>query len=181
MNIKRLSYLLVSVLCMVLLSFSCMQACASKGLHIQSVSMQLTGTRSPIGNKEIHIYNITVLVINDAQNTSDTISVFFRDPEPGLNSTMQLVPRNATLGPGESQTFTFSDWPTTLTGPFMMNFSFKPSSHSIVPTTKNTGFYLYSFTVPSSKTKTTSTPGFELPVVLGAFAVLILFRKRRPT
>ena len=168
----------MSVLCVVLLPLSCTPASASGGLQIKNVSMQLTETRPPIGNKEIHVYDLVVLVSNNDQNISDTFSVYFRDPEPGLNSTMQLVPRNATLGPGESQTFTFSDWPTTLRGTFIINFSFKPSSRFTPATEKNTGYYLYSFTVPSTKT-TTSTPGFELLIVLGAFAVLLVFRKRK--
>jgi hypothetical protein len=178
MCVQRLLYLIVGIFCVALLPFSCMSARASSGLEIKNVSMQLTGTRPPIGNKEIHIYTISVLVYNDDVNTSDAVSVFFRDPEPGLNSSMQLVPSNVTLASGESKTFTFSDWPTTLTGSIMINFSFKPSSHSTVPTMKNTGYYLYSFTVPSANTKK-ATPGFELLLLLGAFAVLIVLRKRK--
>jgi hypothetical protein len=178
MNAKRSLHLIIGFLCVALLFLSCIPADASTGLQIKNVSMQLKETRPPVGNKEIHIYDITVLVYNDDENTSDIISVFFRDPEPGLNSSMHLLPLNATLGPKESKTFTFSDWPTTLSGAFLINFSFRPSSHFTLPTEKNTGYYLYSFTIPTTKT-TTSTPGFELLVVLTAFAVLLLLRKRK--
>ena len=178
MSTQQSLYRILGFLCITLLSLSCIPVRASDGLQIKTVSMQLKETRPPVGNKEIHIYDITVLVFNDDVTTSDTFSVFFRDPEPGLNSSMQLVPLNATLGPGESKTFTFSDWPTTLTGHFIVNFSFKPASHVTTPTDKNTGYYLYSFSVPSAKT-TKSTPGFELLLVLIAFAIILSLRKRK--
>jgi hypothetical protein len=178
MNTKRSLYLLAGFLCVALLSLSNLPASASAGLRIKNVSMQLKETRPPVGNKEIHIYDITVLLFNDDENTSDAISVFFQDPEPGLNSSMHLLPLNATLGPQELKTFTFSDWPTTLSGTFMVNFSFRPSSHGTIPTVKNTGYYLYSFTIPTTKNKP-SAPGFELLVVLGSLAVLLLLRKRK--
>jgi len=178
MNVKRSLYIIEGFLCVALLFLSCMLVSASTGLQIKNVSTQLKETRPPVGNKEIHVYDIVVLVYNDDENASDTISVFFRDPEPGLNSSMQLVPLNATLGPKESKTFTFSDWPTTLSGTILINFSFSPSSHVTIPTVKNTGYYLYSFTIPTTK-NTTSTPGFELLIVIGALAVLLLLRKTK--
>jgi hypothetical protein len=176
MNAKRSLYLLEGFLCVALLSLSCMLVSASTGLQIKNVSTQLKETRPPVGNKEIRVYDIAVVLYNNDSSISDTISVFFRDPEPGLNSSMQLLPLNATLGPKETKTFTFSDWPTTLSGNLLINFSFRPSSHFTIPTTQNTGYYLYSFTISTPK-NTTSTPGFELLIVLSALTVLLLLRK----
>ena len=178
MKVKGLPYLIVGFLCVALLPLSCMPASASTGLQIKSVSMQLKETRPPIGNKEIRVYDIAVVLYNNDSSISDTICVFFRDPEPGLNSSMQLEPLNATLGSKETKTFTFSDWPTTLSGNFLINFSFRPSSHFTNVTVKNTGYYRYSFTIPTTK-NTTSTPGFELLIVLSALAVLLLLRKTK--
>ena len=178
MKVKGLRYLIIGFLCVALLPLSCMPASASTGLEIKNVSMHLKETRPPVGNKEIRVYDIAVVLYNNDSSISDTISVFFRDPEPGLNSSMQLVPLNATLGPQETKTFTFSDWPTTLSGNLLINFSFHPSSHFTIPTVKNTGYYLYSFTISTTK-NTKSTPGFELLIVLSALAVLLLLRKAK--
>ncbi|HVQ00871.1 MAG TPA: hypothetical protein VMT57_05105 [Candidatus Thermoplasmatota archaeon] len=178
MNTQRFPYALAAFLGVVVLTVPGSLASAHAGLEIKNVSMQLKETRPPVGNKEIHIYDILVSVYNDDTSPSDMISVVFRDPEPGLNSTMRLAPLNATFAPGETKVFTFTDWPTTLTGTISINFSFGPSSHKENQTQKNTGFFLYTLTIPTAKA-TSSTPGFEFLAFFAALAVFLAWRKMK--
>lgn len=179
MNAKRSLYLIVGILCVFLIPIASSVANAQPGVQIKSVSMQLKETRPPVGAKEIHVYDITVVLYNDDTVMSDNITVVFHDPE--FNTTMppmKLSPPNATISPKETKIFSLSDWPTTLSGKILINISFTPSSPTTVTNTKNTGYYLYTLTIPTTK-KTTSTPGFEILIFLGALAVLLLRRKAK--
>lgn len=179
MNAKRLLYLIAVSLCVLVLPVASSIGSAQTGVQIKSVSMQLKETRPPVGTKEIHVYNIIAVLYNNDTIISDEINVLFHDPE--FNSTMpsmKFSPLNTTIGPKETKIFTLSDWPTTLSGKILINISFSPSSPTTVLNTKNTGYYLYTLTIPSTK-KTTSTPGFEVLIVLSALAFLLLWRKTK--
>lgn len=179
MNAKRSLYLIAGMLCVFLIPIASSVANTQPGVQIQSVSMQLKETRPPVGAKEIHVYDITVVLYNNDAVVSDNITVVFHDPEFNTSlSPMRLSPPNATISPKGQKMFSLTDWPTTLSGKILINISFNPSSPSTVVTTKNTGYYHYTLTIPTAK-KTTSTPGFEILIFLGALAVLLLLRKMK--
>ena len=180
MKIKRSFYLVAGMLCVLLLPVACSVEITQPGVQIKNVSMPLKETRPPVGNKEIHVYDLIVVLYNNDTVMSDNITVVFHDPE--FNATtmppMKLSPMNATIGPKESKMFSLSDWPTTLSGKILVNISFGPNSPNAIPNVKNSGYYLYTLTIPTSK-KTTSTPGFELLLILGSIAMFIFVRKMR--
>jgi hypothetical protein len=146
------------------------------GLEIQSVTAQLLKTRPPVGTTVVHEYQIIAVLYNNDTVTSENITVKFLDPE--FNTTMKLTPLNWTLGPKGIKAFTFADWPTPLSGQIILNVSFAPSSLKVVATPKNSGYYHYTLNIPSTQKKT-STPGFEIVLVLGAIALLFLLRRKK--
>lgn len=175
---KRLSYLIVGLLCLFLLPITgSIGSAQHAGVQIKNVSVQLIETRPPIGTRVIHVYNIIAVLYNNDTTTSDDITVNFFDPEYNSSTTppMKLSPLNATLNPDETKTFILADWPTPLSGKIPLNISFSPSSPKVLPNEKNSGYYVYILDIPTTK-KTASTPGFEILIVLGAIAVFLLSR-----
>jgi hypothetical protein len=147
-------------------------------VSITNVRVDLVETREPIGNRVIHVYNITVLIHNSGDSKSDEITVNFYDPEFNKTTTppLKLTPLNASLNPNEDKIFTLSNWPTPLTGELPINISFRPASSDILVNDENSGYYVYTLSINSPK-KTTSTPGFEIACILCAIMILVLGRK----
>ncbi|DAC73299.1 MAG TPA: hypothetical protein DSN98_01180 [Thermoplasmata archaeon] len=147
-------------------------------VSIKNVSVQLVETRPPVGNKVIRVYNIIAVLQNSGDVKSDEISVFFYDPEYNKTTTppIKLTPFNVSLNPDENKTFILNNWPTPLTGDVLINVSFKPSLSDVLKTQDNSGSYVYHLQIGATR-KTTSTPGFEVAVVL--FAILALLVKKQ--
>jgi hypothetical protein len=148
------------------------------GVQIKNVTVQLLETRPPVGNKVIHVYKIIAVLYNNDTVASDDITVNFYDPEFNSSTTppMKLSPLNATLDPKETKTFILAEWPTPLSGKIPINVSFGPSSPTVLPNEKNSGYYALTLTITSTK-NTASTPGFEILIVFGAIAGFLLSRK----
>jgi hypothetical protein len=175
-DMKRVWFLcfMIGILSMVLLPI--LGSAQGTGLEIQSVNAQLLKTRSPVGTTVIHEYQIIAVLYNNDTATSENITVKFLDPE--VNNTLNLFPLNATLGPKETKVFTSATWPTALSGPITLNVSFAPRSLEVVLTPKNSGYYHYTLNIPSTQKKT-STPGFEIVLVLCAVALFLLLQRKK--
>jgi len=145
-------------------------------VYIKDVTVQLTQTRPPIGTKTIREYRITAILYNTGDAKSVNITVKLKDPQPGLNATLIFQPEDYALKPNEEKTFVFENWPTSLSGDIALNISFKPSSPNVLLTEDNSGSYIYSLHIGDDST-TTSTPGFEVLIVLIAI-LAFLFTKQ---
>jgi hypothetical protein len=179
MNHKKRYLLTLLLICLSLSSLLSTLCCAQEAkISITSANAVLLQNRT-VGNREVHYYKIIVILHNSGGTKSDEISVKFYDPEYNATTTPPLVlsPANYSLMPGESKAFDFSEWPTPLSGDVPLNISFSPSSPSVPTTQYNSGYYLYTLHIGSTNKKT-STPGFELAVLLIAIALLLAFRKR---
>ena len=143
-------------------------------ITIKNVNVQLIETRGPIGNRTIYIYNISAVLQNSGDVISDEITVYLHDPE--YNTTIpsiKLTPSNISLNPGEMKVFSLNRWPTTLSGDIPINISFRPSAPDVLETDNNHGYYVYTLHIGDGDT-TSSTPGFEVLIVLLALCVLLL-------
>lgn len=152
--------------------------CQAQQAHvtIQNVSVELVKTRPPVGGVTIREYTISAVLSNIGDSKSVNITVKFRDPEPGISGNLTLQPESYSLQPNEEKTFIFENWPTTLSGTIILNISFDPSSPNVVHTDDNSGHYLYTLQIGDSQT-TTSTPGFEVLIVLVALLVILLKKR----
>lgn len=180
MEIRKSLGLFIGIFCIILL-FAVGPICnASKAtISIKDVNVVLVETREPVGNRVIRVYDIIVILHNSGDIKSDEITVYFSDPE--FNTTtppMKLTPSNISCNPNENITFTMDDWPTPLSGDVPINISFGPSDSDVIKTGDNSGYYVYSLHIENNE-KTTSTPGFEVVVVLGAILVLLLMKYRK--
>lgn len=146
------------------------------GISIENVTVQLIQTRPPVGNKIIREYRITAVLRNTGDSESPQITVEFKEPEPGLNNSLILQPKNYSMQPNEEKTFVFTNWPTTLSGDIPINISFKPTSSDVIVTPYNSGYYIYTLHIENSNPKT-STPGFEVLLVFMAILTLMLRKK----
>jgi hypothetical protein len=177
MNSSRFVCLLVGFLCLIILPIAGSAINVQHtGVQIKNVSVQLVGTRPPVGNKEIHVYDIVVVMYNNDSAQSDEISVFLQDPEFNNTAQLKLTPTNATLNPLETRTFVLENWPTPLSGNIPLNISYKPTSAQVLSTEKNSGYYVYMLKI-SSANKTSSTPGFECLLMLFALAFFVIYTK----
>ncbi len=149
-------------------------------ISIESATAQLIQTRPPVGNKIIYEYRITTILRNSGDRASPNIDVKFREPEPGTNSSLIFQPRNCSLQPGEEKTFVFTNWPTTLTGDIPLNISFTPTSPDVllssIVASNNSNYYIYTLHNGDTNPKT-STPGFEVLIVLLAVLSLVISKK----
>jgi PGF-CTERM protein len=147
-------------------------------VSIKDVTVQLTQTRPPIGTTTIREYTITAILQNTGDSESVNITVKLKDPQPGLNATLIFQPKNSSLKPNEEKTFLFENWPTSLSSDIALNISFQPSSPDVLLTEFNSGFYIYTLHIGDG-TKTTSTPGFEVLVVLIAILAFLFIKQIR--
>ncbi len=145
-------------------------------VSIKDVSVQLTQTRPPIGAITIREYRITAILQNTGNTDSVNITVKLRDPEPGLNATLQFQPPNYSLKPNEEKTFVVENWPTSLSGDIALNITFQPSSPNVLLNAYNSGSYTYALHIGDMNTKP-STPGFEILVVLLAILGFLFIKK----
>lgn len=167
-----LLYLSVSSLFMIVTSAPQSQ------VSITNVNAILLESRT-VGNREIRTYKIIALLHNSGSTPSERFSVKFRDPEFNATITPPIIlsPSNISLQPGESKMFNLSEWPTPLTGDVVLNISFSPTSVNVPVNQYNSGYYLYTLHIGPSGKKT-STPGFEVAVLLIAIAVFVFLKKR---
>ncbi|KYK21108.1 hypothetical protein AYK25_03785 [Thermoplasmatales archaeon SM1-50] len=171
-NIRLLIIELLGSICFILLlNPVCV---AQSNVSIKDVSVELIKIRPPVGETIIREYRIRVLLCNTGDTISSAISVKFQEPEGSGNLTMQ--PLSYSLQPNEEKTFVFENWPTILSGDVPLNISFGPASHYVNQDSTNSGFYVYTLTIANGKT-TTSTPGFEIIILLMALFAL-MFKKQ---
>ena len=145
-------------------------------VSIKDVTVQLTQTRPPIGTTTIREYTITAILQNTGDSESVNITVKLKDPQPGLNATLIFQPENSSLKPNDEKTFVFENWPTSLSGDIAINISFQPSSPDVLLTEFNSGYYIYTLHI-GDVIKTTSTPGFEVFVVLIAILAFLFITR----
>ena len=175
----KLFFLTMVFFCLCLSSlFPMISSGKEAGVSITSVNAVLLQSRM-LGTREIHSYRLLVVLRNSGSSPSDQISVQFNDPEYNASTTPPLVlsPENYSLSPGETKVFNFSEWPTSLTGDVPLNISFAPTTQNVHVSPTNTGYYIYTLHIGGGKT-TSSTPGFEVLVILCAVCVLMMWRKR---
>jgi hypothetical protein len=180
MNYRKKCTLTLFCICLILSSLLMATCCAQgSGVSITNVNAVLLKTRT-VGNRVIHYYRIIVTLQNSGNTKTDELSVKFYDPEYNASTTPPLVlsPANYSLKPGESKMFNISEWPTPLTGDVPLNISFSPISPTILNDDTNSGYYLYTLNIAGGTTKQTSTPGFEIGIVLVAIIVLLASRKK---
>jgi hypothetical protein len=146
------------------------------GIVIEDVSVQLVETRPPVGETIIREYKITALLRNTGDIESTNITVKLKEPQPGINASLAMQPESYPLKPNEEKTFVFENWPTSLSGDVLLNISFRPTSPNVLETSENSGFYVYTLHIGNSNT-TTSTPGFEVLIVLLAILSLLLIKQ----
>lgn len=169
---KILILTLVLLCCSLPTLFSTTCSAQTVDISITSVNAILLNTRT-VGDTEIHTYRIIAVLYNNGNASSEEISVKFHDP--GYNESfnpLELMPKNASLGPNGSKTFVFESWPTSLIGNIPINITFSPTSSSIQANQYNSGYYIYSLSIGSSKA-TKSTPGFEIAFVVLAIVILL--------
>jgi hypothetical protein len=179
MKSKRTSFLIVLFLSLGFIMLLGPVCTAQQGtISIKNVSVQLVETREPVGNRVVHVYNIIAVLHNSGDVKSDEITVYFYDPEFNKTTTppMKLSPLNTSLNPNENKTFILANWPTPLSGDIPINISFGLSSPKILPTSENSGYYVYTLSINGEK-KTTSTPGFEIACILVAIMILVMCRR----
>jgi len=146
------------------------------GISIKDIAVQLVQTRPPIGTTIIREYRITAILYNTGDTNSVNITVKLKDPQPGLNATLIFQPEGYSLKPNEEKTFVFENWPTSLSGDVPLNISFRPTSPNVLETSYNSNFSVYTLQIGDSKT-TTSTPGFEVLVVLIAILAFLVTKQ----
>jgi hypothetical protein len=162
-----------------LIVFGAVCNASSARLTITNVNVQLVETRNLVGNRTVHVYDIIAFIHNSGDMISDKITVYFRDPEFNVTAPqIKLDPYNVSLDPNGNMTFILHDWPTPLVGDVPLNISFSPSSPNVVETSNNHGHYLYTLHI-GDNTTTTSTPGFEIVILLGAIIITLLMVKKR--
>jgi hypothetical protein len=132
-----------------------------------------------LGNREGHYYEIRVVLQNSGTVKSDELPVKFYDPEynASLTSSMILSPTNYSLDLDESKVFYFSEWPTPLSGDVLLNISISPANPNVLTTSYNSEYYPYPLHIGSIN-KATSTPGFEIALLLIALVISLVSRKR---
>jgi hypothetical protein len=180
MEIRKYLSIIIGIFCLsFLIVLGPICTASNAELSITNVSVQLVETREPVGNRVIHVYDITAVLHNSGDMISDDVTVYFYDPE--FNETtppLKLDPFNVSLDPNESITFTLEDWPTPLTGDVPIKISFRPDSPDIVSTEFNSGSYTYTLQIEGNGTST-STPGFEVALCIGAILVFLIWRTRK--
>jgi PGF-CTERM protein len=145
-------------------------------VSFKDVTVQLIQTRPPIGTTTIREYRITAILYNTGDTKSVNITVKLKDPQPGLNATLIFQPEDYSFKPNEEKTFVFENWPTSLSGDIALNISFQPTSPNVLLTEYNSGSYIYTLHIRDD-TKTTSTPGFEVLVVLIAILAFLFIKQ----
>ena len=167
--------MIVSVACLgvMLLGPICL---AEAAVSITDVTVELIEVRSPVGRPVIRLYNITAVLHNSGDTKSTNITVIFNELQSNVTWNLTFQPESYSLQPNEEKTFIFSNWPTPLSGEIPLNISFKPTSPKELLTTQNSGHYNYILQIGDGKS-TTSTPGFELFIVIIAI-VSILFANK---
>jgi hypothetical protein len=149
-------------------------------VSIKAVDVQLLKIRPPVGGTTIREYKISAIIQNSGDIPSVNITVKFKEPQPGISGNLTMQPGSYSLQPNEETTFVFENWPTTLSGDILLNISFEPSSPTVLLTSDNSGFYLYTLHIENNTTHTTpSTPGFEVLIVLVALLVLLLLKQTK--
>jgi len=144
-------------------------------VSIKDVNVQLLKTRSLAGGTIIREYKISAILQNSGDIPSVNITVKFKEPEPGISGNLTMQPVEYSLEPNEEKTFVFENWPTTLSGQIPLNISFGPSSPTVLLTSDNSNFSLYTLQIENdNNNKPTSTPGFEVLIVLVAILALLL-------
>ena len=131
---------------------------------------QVTHTEQ-VGQRLIRYYTFVVTFRNDGTATSDNLTFFLTDPDLHNNYTLG----SATLAPGQTTSFSKTDFPITTQGAFTLNISYAPTE-SIPSTPTNTG--MHSFTLGET-TQKKSTPGFEFAVVALAAVIAGLFYRKK--
>lgn len=175
MKSKKLLILILGLMCLTFLSQIC--SAQQADVTITDVSVQLLKTRAPVGNTVIHEYKIIAVLHNSGDAQSVSITVKFKEPQPGLGGNYTLQPESYILNASETKTFVFENWPTPLAGDVPINVSFGPTSSNILPNSYNSGYSVYTLAIGSKKT--TSTPGFEVAFLLLGIVVLLLSRKMK--
>lgn len=173
-----LIYVLLVVNLSIFLLLSSFCTAQHADVSIKDVTVQLTQTRPPIGTTTIREYTITAILQNTGDSESVNITVKLKDPQPGLNATLIFQPKNSSLKPDEEKTFVFENWPTSLSGDIALNISFQPSSPDVLLTEFNSGYYISTLHIGDG-IKTTSTPGFEVLVVLIAILAFLYIKQMR--
>jgi hypothetical protein len=168
--------LFVSVSSLLFLSPFC--SASQTEVSIKDVTVQLIQTRPPIGTTTIREYRIAAILYNTGDTQSVNITVKLKDPQPGLNATLIFQPEGYSLKPNEEKTFIFENWPTSLSGDIPLDISFQPSSPNVLLTEHNSGSYIYTLHI-GGNTKKTSTPGFEVLVVLMAILAVLFIQQER--
>jgi hypothetical protein len=153
-------------------------AAQQANVSIKDVTVQLTQTRPPVGTTTIREYKITAILHNTGDTESVNITVKLKDPQPGLNASLIFQPNSYSLKPNEEKTFVFENWPTSLSGDIPLNISFRPSSPNVLETQYNSDSYIYTLHIGNA-TKKTSTPGFEVLIVLIAILALLFTKQIR--
>ena len=149
---------------------------AESAISITNVTVELTKVRPPVGGSVIREYNITAILRNTGDTKSTNITVMFKEPQSGISGNLTFQPESYSLQPNEEKTFVFANWPTRLSGEILLNISFKPTSPKELITTHNSGYYHYTLQIGDGKS-TTSTPGFELFIVVMAFVSILCANK----
>lgn len=178
----KIKVVLIFVLLVITLGFFLAVTPVSVGqqanVSIKDVDVQLTQTRPPVGVITIREYRITAIVQNTGDTDSVNITVKLRDPEPGLNATLTFQPPSYSLKPNEEKTFVVDNWPTSLSGNIPLNITFQPSSPNVLLNTYNSGSFTYTLHINDTNAKT-STPGFEILIVLLAILTFLVIKKIR--
>jgi hypothetical protein len=143
---------------------------AEISIDTDHTSYELVSTEK-IGQQTIAYYKISITLQNtgDVRSNDITLNVVDDGGFPFLE--------NYTFNPGESKTFIMNNWPLEGLGAHNLTINFFPTNESRMnPHNHGTMTYVVSGNSPSDGS---STPGFELIVVLVAVLLAIfLYRKK---
>jgi hypothetical protein len=181
MKQKKLITLILGMICFslpMLLATIC--SAQEVSISIVDFTSELVG-QTQAGNRQARTYKFILVLRNDGTAVSDDMIARFSDPE--LNTTLSFFTSptgnitNFTIKPGESKALYSNTWPTMIQEGFSINVTYEPSNLQTTHSSANSGYKVYDFE-GVSKPKT-STPGFEIVIVLLAIVVLLFLRKIR--
>jgi len=166
---------LVSIIAFGFFSTAIVVSCDAEEVAQLSIVQKNAEKIKTIGNgmQTAVYYKITIVLHNAGNVTSEEITLGIQDEADKL-----WTNKTGTVPADESTEFVFDDWPVVGPGEHNVRISYRPTNDSVTKTSFNSGVDALSLTTIGEEGNENTTPGFELIMVLGALAALVLPKKR---
>ena len=180
MKSKMCLILTVGIILIGLFSQILIQTCTAESAKLSISSKTFEVSKTQVSGGQTYVfYNFSIVMYNAGDETSGNTTLHIMDDEIIVNNIGYQSERIYTFAPGEYKEFTFTDWPLTGTGTHQINISFYPTDQNIPRTGNNSGNSTLFVSSSGGSTNQKSTPGFEIIILIGAVASILLIKRKR--